>query len=131
MNDKKILIGILMGSLVILIVGAYLLGKSENNTPPTVLSVFYKKMTNRIAVDRKKIYGSLSYIGAGVFILSGLLIITLNFMDKIQMYQTQGYSNAIRLFVYQISKYFQNPIVDILTFSLIVFIFYKLIRHYS
>lgn len=100
--------------------------------PLFILSIFYKKLTGKISGNnRKKIYDTFSFIGAFIFILSGILIITFNFMNKIQMYQAQGYSQAMRLVVYQFAKYFQNPILDILTFAIIVLVFYKIIKRYQ
>lgn len=97
--------------------------------PLFILSLFYKKLTNRISGDkRKKIYNYLSYIGATIFILSGVLIIAFNFMNKITMYQVEGYSIILRNIVFQFSKYFQNPIVDVIIFSIIVFAFYKILK---
>ncbi len=100
--------------------------------PLFVMSIFYKKITNKISGNnRKKIHDVFSIIGASIFILSGVLIIIFNFLNKIQMYQTEGYSKGLRMFVYQFAKYFQNPVVDLLSFLAIIFIFYKIIKHYE
>lgn len=97
--------------------------------PLFILSMFYKKLTDKIlGENRKKIYDYLSFIGAGIFILSGFLIIAFNFMNKITMYQVEGYSIILRNIVFQFSKYFQNPIIDILVFSIIVLAFYKILK---
>lgn len=100
--------------------------------PLFVLSLFYKKLTNLISGNnRQRIYRIFQILGAVIFALSGLLIIIFAYLNKIQMYQMEGYSKTLRLIVFQFAKYFQNPIVDILVFSVIVFIFYKLLKKFS
>lgn len=100
--------------------------------PLFVLSIFYKQLTDKISGDnRKKIYDIFTFLGAGIFILSGLFILILNYFNKIQMYQAEGYSRTVRLFVFQFAKLFQNSAIDMLVFILILFIFYKLLKHKS
>lgn len=97
--------------------------------PLFVLSMFYEKLTGKIGGEnRQKIYEVLKILGASIFIITGLLIIVFAYLNKIQMYQMEGYSRGMRLFVFGIAKWFQNPVVDILAFGLIVFTFYKLIK---
>jgi len=97
--------------------------------PLFVMSLFYKKLTGKISgKNRQKIYGVFKNLGGSIFILSGIGIIIANFYNKIQMYQMDAYTKPLRLLVFNISKYFQNPVVDILIFVLIIFIFYKLIK---
>ena len=102
--------------------------------PLFLMSMFYEKATKRIAgPNRQKIYNTLKYIGAGIFFLTGILIAIFNYMGKIQMNQMEPYSQKIRMIVFEIAKYFQNPIVDLLVFGIILYIFYKLLRssHYE
>lgn len=100
--------------------------------PLFVLSLFYQKTTNKLSgARRQKFYKLFQYLGALIFILSGIIIIIFNFLNKIEMKQMEGYSKSIRLFVFEIAKRFQNPILDIAVFLLIVFIFYKLIKKNS
>ncbi len=97
--------------------------------PLFILSLFYNKLTNKISgSNREKIYKIFQALGAGIFIISGVLIIIFNYYNKIQMYQMEVYTKPLRLMVFNISKYFQNPIIDLLIFSFIIFIFYKLIK---
>ncbi len=111
----------------ILVSSAYILGIVM---PLFVMSMFYEKLTGRIDMAKKnKIYNTLKYIGAGIFFVTGILILIFNYLGKIQMGQMEQYGKTIRLAVFEISKYFQNPILDILTFAIIIFIFYKLIRY--
>lgn len=113
----------------VIVSGAYVLGIVF---PLFILSLFYSKITAVISgKNRQKIYSVFKNIGSAIFILSGILIVILAAFNKIQMYQMEGYSKAIRLQVFYIAKYFQNPFLDIVTFSIIVFIFYKLLRKYS
>lgn len=96
--------------------------------PLFIMSVFYERLTDKISgKNRQKIYHIFKSLGAGIFILSGGLIIIFNFLGKIQMSQMAGYSRSLRLFVFEMAKYFQNPIVDILSFILILIISYWLL----
>lgn len=96
--------------------------------PLFVMSLFYRKITEKISgKNRQKIYNIFKILGAGIFILSGVLIIIFNFFGKIQMYQMEGYSRTFRLWVYQIAKYFQNPVIDIVSFVMILVISYWLL----
>jgi hypothetical protein len=58
-----------------------------------------------------------------------MVIVILNFQGKLQMDESKGYGQKIRMIAFDISKYFQNPIVDIFIFGLIVYIFYKLLKY--
>lgn len=100
--------------------------------PLFIMSLFYKKLVDRVSGEnRKKIHDTLSFAGAAIFILSGLLIITFNYMNKLTMYQVEGYSIYLRNVVFELSRYFQNPVIDILVFLIILFVFYKLIKKYG
>lgn len=97
--------------------------------PLFIMSLFYEKLTAKISgKSRQKIYNIFKYLGAAIFIISGILIIVFDALNKIQMYQMEQYTKPLRLLVFQLSKYFQNPVVDLLIFSFIIFIFYKLIK---
>ncbi|MEK7177861.1 MAG: cytochrome c biogenesis CcdA family protein [Patescibacteria group bacterium] len=100
--------------------------------PLFILSLGYEKFSKKLGGEnRQKLYIILKYIGAFIFIVSGILIGIFNYYDKIQMNKMDGYSKSIRILVFEISKWFQNPIIDISVFLIIVFIFYKLLRHGS
>lgn len=106
--------------------GAYVLGIVF---PLFLLSLFYSRLTGFVSgKNRQRIYTIFQYLGAGIFILSGITIIILAILNKIQMYQMEGYSRGIRLTVFEIAKWFQNPIVDLTTFIVILFIFYQLLK---
>lgn len=97
--------------------------------PLFILSLFYGKLTGKISgSNREKVYKVFQSLGAGIFIISGVFIIIFNYYNKIQMYQMEKYTKPLRLLIFQLSKYFQNPIIDLLVFSFIIFIFYKLIK---
>ena len=97
--------------------------------PLFIMSFFYKNISSSIVVkNRQKIYEIFKYIGAGIFILSGILIAVFNYQDKIQMYQLESYSNNIRLLIFELSKNFKNPVVDITIFALIIFLFIKVLK---
>lgn len=100
--------------------------------PLFILSLGYEKFSKKISGEnRQKTYNILKYLGASIFIISGILIGIFNFYNKIQMKQMDGYSKSIRILVFEIAKWFQNPILDISVFLIIVFIFYKLLKHGS
>lgn len=96
--------------------------------PLMLISMSYSKVTGIIGKNRAKIYKTFQVLGVGIFFLSGITITVLNYFDKIQMNsEKDSYGRLIRNIVFDISKYFQNRIVDLLVFSLILFMFYKLI----
>lgn len=98
--------------------------------PLFVMSLFYQKATQKIAgKNRQRIYSILKYFGAGIFFITGIAIAILNFQGKIVMNQMEPYSQTIRLTVFEIAKYFQNPVVDISIFIVVLIIFYKLLRY--
>ncbi|MEX1052331.1 MAG: cytochrome c biogenesis CcdA family protein [Patescibacteria group bacterium] len=97
--------------------------------PLFIMSMLYKKVSSSLIVKkRQRVYEILKFIGAGIFILSGVLIAIFNYQDKIQMYQTAESSNTLRLFVFEISKNFKNPLVDIAVFSIVLLVFIYLIK---
>ncbi len=100
--------------------------------PLFVISMFYEKATAKIAgKNRQKIYNLLRYLGSGIFFLTGTLIAIFNFQGKLQMDQTEAYGQKIRLLVFEIAKFFQNPLLDLLVFILVLFIFFKLLIYKS
>lgn len=98
--------------------------------PLFLMSLFYKKATMKLTGEkRQKLYSVFKFLGSFIFVLSGVLIIIAAALNKIQMYQMEGYSRGVRLFIFEIAKrYFRNPIVDILSFSAIIFLFYLLLK---
>jgi len=110
----------------IVVSSAYVLGIVF---PLFIMSLFYKRLTNKVSgSNRQKIYNIFKFLGAFVFIASGILIIIFDVLNKIQMYQMEAYTKPMRMLVFELSKYFQNPVLDLLIFSFIIFIFYKLIK---
>lgn len=100
--------------------------------PLFIISIFYKGATAKLSGKfRHKVYTVFQYLGASIFILSGILVAIFNYLDKIQMNQMEGYSTNLRMFIFQIAKYFQNPIVDVAVFTSIVIIFVFLLRRTS
>ncbi len=97
--------------------------------PLFIMSMFYEKAASKIGgPNRQKIYNAFKWIGAGIFLITGVLIAVFNYMGKIQMNQMEPYGQTIRMVVFNIAKYFQNPIVDLGVFLIILFVFYKLLR---
>jgi len=110
----------------VIVSSAYVLGIVF---PLFIMSLFYKNLTEKISgSNRQKIYNIFKYLGASIFVISGILIIIFDALNKIQMYQMEAYTKPMRLLVFNLSKYFQNPIIDIIIFSLILLVFYKLIK---
>ncbi len=100
--------------------------------PLFLLSLSYKKFSTKIlGQNRQKVYTVLKYVGASVFIISGILIAIFNYFNKIEVNQMEGYSKKVRLFVFEVAKWFQNPILDISVFLFILFIFIKLLHYGS
>jgi cytochrome c biogenesis protein CcdA len=98
--------------------------------PLFLMSLFYQKATSKIAgPNRQKIYTVLKYLGAGIFLITGILIAIFNFQGKIVMNQMEPYGQWIRMTVFEIAKYFQNPVLDVSIFIFVLFIFFKLLRY--
>lgn len=98
--------------------------------PLFVMSMFYEKASSKIGgQNRQKIYNILKYVGATIFFITGISIAIFNYLGKIQMNQMEPYSQKIRMIVFEVAKYFQNPVVDLLIFGTVIFIFYKLLRY--
>lgn len=97
--------------------------------PLFILSLIYQKTAGTISgPTRQKIHKIFTWIGGVIFILSGILIAVFNYLNKIQMYQMEEYSRNIRMVIFRLGKYFQNPVLDLSIFLLIIYIFYKLIK---
>ncbi len=97
--------------------------------PLFILSLGYKKTTQKLSgKTRIRIYKVFQYLGAAVFILTGILIAVFNYMGKINMSDMSGYSTDLRIIIFEIAKFFQNPILDISVFLIVIFVFYKLLR---
>ena len=110
----------------VVVSGAYVLGIVF---PLFLLSLGYKKSTSLLPAEkRKKLYTVFQYLGAAIFIVSGITIAVMNYLGKIQMESMEGYGKELRIVVFNISKNFQNPFLDITLFLIIVFIFYKLLK---
>jgi len=98
--------------------------------PLFVMSLFYEKLTTKISGrNRQKIYNIFKILGGSIFILSGILVFIFNYLNKIQMGQMEGYGKTLRLTIFNISKNFQNPVLDIGIFILIVILFYSLLKN--
>lgn len=98
--------------------------------PLFVMSMFYEKAAAKIGgQNRQKIYNILKYLGAGIFLITGISIAVANYFGKIQMNQMEPYSQTIRMTIFNIAKYFQNPILDVGIFTIILVAFYKLLKH--
>src|SRR3990167_3725132 len=77
--------------------------------PLFIMSLFYQKATAKIGgPNRQKIYTIFKWVGASIFLVTGIAIAVFNYQGKIQMNQMEPYGQAIRLIVFDIAKYFQN-----------------------
>ncbi|MDO8340681.1 MAG: cytochrome c biogenesis protein CcdA [Candidatus Woesebacteria bacterium] len=100
--------------------------------PLFIMSMFYEKAVSKIGgANRQKYYTILKYLGSSIFFITAIIITILNFQGKLQMEEAQGYGLKIRMIVFEVSKYFQNPLVDFLVFGVIIYIFYKLLKYKS
>lgn len=100
--------------------------------PLFLISMFYDKATAKIGGhNRKKIYDVLKIVGASIFLITGILIAIFNYKGWITENQMEPYSLTVRMIVFEIAKYFQNPFIDIAVFAVISFIFYKLLTYKS
>ena len=100
--------------------------------PLFIMSMFYEKMASKVGgKNRQKIYTVLKYLGSAIFFITGIAIAVANYMGKIQMNQMEPYSQAIRMTVFNIAKYFQNPVLDIGVFLTVLIIFYLCLKKSS
>lgn len=110
----------------VLVSSAYVLGIVF---PLFILSLFYEKISSKfLSKTRKRVYQFFKSLAAAIFIVSGLFIGVLAYLNKIEMGQMAGYSRSLRLLVFHFSRYFQNPLIDLLSFGLIVYLFYRLLK---
>ncbi len=97
--------------------------------PLVFVALIYEKTSYKLFIkNRQKFYRIFKFAGAFIFILSGVSLGILNYLNKIEMKQFESNSNSIRLLVFQIAKVFNNSLLDIAIFSFIVVLFYKLLR---
>ena len=97
--------------------------------PLFFLSLIYDKLTNKLLFNMKKnVEKPLKIIASATFILSGLIIAYLALTGKITMDSSMGYSQTLRLFIFDISKIFKNPLLDLFTFSLIIAVFIFIVK---
>ena len=100
--------------------------------PLFLLSFSYERFSKVLSgKNGQKTYTIFKYLAASIFILSGLLIALFNYFGKIQMYQMEGYSNTIRMYIINVSQFVKNPILDIGIFSLVVIVFIFLIKKHK
>lgn len=100
--------------------------------PLFFISLLYHKTTGRMSgALRQRLHTIYVIVGGSIFILAGILIVLFTYLNKIQMYQMEGYSRQMRLFIFYIGRFFQNPLIDISVFIAIFLVFYILIRKHS
>lgn len=99
--------------------------------PLFLMSLFYDRISQKvIGQARRKIYGIFKIIGAFIFVVSGLIIAVLNFQGKIVMMgDTSSLDTALRTVIFNVSKYFQNPLLDISIIVLVIYVFVILLRN--
>ena len=96
--------------------------------PLFIISLFYQKAAGIIGGARRQdIYEKFKYVGAAIFFISGILVAIFNYMGKIEVNQMEPYGQTIRVMVFNIAKIFQNPILDLATFSTAMIVFYLML----
>lgn len=100
----------LIGSLIVSIV--YVSGIVF---PLFFLSLFYERLTNQYLYKIKKnVEKPLKILASATFMISSIIIATLALTGRIQMDSSMEYSRWLRLFIYNLSARFQNPMFDVL-----------------
>lgn len=98
-------------------------------TPLVLIAREYEKWTAKMTgANRQKLYKTLTYAGATVFFVTGILIAIFNYMGKIVMDQADPYTQWVRNAVFNIAKTFGNPLVDTVTFALVIYLVYRVMR---
>lgn len=97
--------------------------------PLFIMSVVYQKVTDKIeGPNQRKISNILKHVGAGIFITTGILMAIFNYFDQIQMNQMEPLTRPLRLWVFEISKLFQNSWLDLGVFILIIILVIVLVK---
>lgn len=98
--------------------------------PLVLIAGAYEKWTAKMAGgNRQKFYKILTYAGATVFFVTGILIAVFNYMGKIVMDPADPYAQWVRGVVFSIAKIFGNQFVDIAVFgATIAFIYWVMKR---
>lgn len=100
--------------------------------PLVVISLGYTKAAAFFSGGaRQRIYNLFQRIGGLMFVFSGIFIIIFTYLGKIQMYQTKGYSLMMRNYVAGITKYVQNPVIDIVFFGVLLVLLIVIIQKNS
>lgn len=98
--------------------------------PLFVMSLFYEKVAARISgKNRQKLHNVFKILGGSIFILSGILVFVFNYLNRIQMGQMEGYGKMLRMTIFNLSKNFKNPLIDMAFFALVVLLFILLLKH--
>lgn len=98
--------------------------------PLVLIAGAYEKWTAKMmGANRQKFYKILTYAGATVFFVTGILIAIFNYMGKILMDPSDPYATWVRGTIFSIAKIFDNPLVDIGVFvTTIAFIYWMMKR---
>lgn len=97
--------------------------------PLVIIASAYEKWSAKMAGgNRQKFYQILTYLGAAVFFVTGILIAVFNYMGKIVMDQADPYTQWVRNAVFNIAKTFGNPVVDIVSFAVVIYLVYLTMR---
>ncbi|MBI2622230.1 hypothetical protein HYW66_01175 [Candidatus Microgenomates bacterium] len=97
--------------------------------PLFFLSLLYDKVTSQYLANlKKKISRPLKFLAAATFIFSGLVIAILALQRRLQMGNTESYSQAIRNFIYLLSSSAVRPWSDIFVLVIIVVMLALLVR---
>lgn len=97
--------------------------------PLFIMSIFYESVAARISgKNRQRLYNVFRILGGSIFILSGIVVFVLNYLNKIQMGQMEGYGKTLRMTIFNLSKNFRNPVIDIVFFALIIMLLIFLIK---
>lgn len=96
--------------------------------PLFLLSFVYDTISAKaLSKAKHRVYKILKILAAVIFIGSGLVIAVLNYQGKIVMGAEADNNYLLRVAIYQMSKYFQNPLVDLLMFVGLLYGFYFLL----
>lgn len=96
--------------------------------PLFLLSLFYENLNNQYLYNfKKKTEKPLKLLAAATFLISSVVIAVMALTGKIQMESSMEYGGQLRLFIYNLSSRFSNPIFDILiVVGAIIFIIFAI-----
>lgn len=97
--------------------------------PLVLLSYGYERWSAKVGgANRQKIYRVLRILGTLIFALTGILIAIFNYQGRIVMNQMGPYSQWMRMRVFELTKMFGSPWIDVVVFTILIVSGYLILK---